>query len=488
MSIEQVGSGGRGDLIAPVDAAEVDGWDVDCDVVVVGFGAAGSTAAFAAAESGAEVAVVERAGGAGGAAALAEGIVYLGGGTPIQRACGFEDSLDDMYRFMMAACGPEPDEAKIAAYCDRSLDHFDWLVARGVPFDPSFCPETSMAPVGEEGLVYSGGEDAYPFNEIARPAPRGHLAKTKRSTGWLLMQHLAAAAQAAGATAHFDTRVDRLVVDDGRVVGVQARRFADTVHLRARRGVVLTAGGFVFNDDMLRQHCPPLVRGSFKVGTEGDDGRAIRMGQALGAAVRNMYSGEVSLPVTPPRRLIHGILVNGRGQRFINEDTYMGRVGRAALYEQDAEAYLIVDESTYEPNWMGLVASWVCGSVAELEAEIGLPAGSLAATVDLYNRHAERGEDPMFHKSPEWVRPLGLPLGAFDLRVGPAPYAPFTLGGLHTAVDGSVLDVAGDAIPGLFAAGRTTAGVCAMGYASGLSIGDSTIFGRLAGRTAATAP
>ena len=81
--------------------------------------------------------------------------------------------------------------------------------------------------------------------------------------------------------------------------------------------------------------------------------------------------------------------------------------------------------------------------------------------------------------------PAPPPLGAFDLRVGPAPYAPFTLGGLETTVEGEVLDLDGDAIPGLFAAGRTTAGVCAFGYASGLSIGDSTMFGRFGGRRAA---
>ena len=199
------------DDVTPCDAAEITSWDDTADVIVVGFGAAGSTAAFSAAEAGARVLVTERTGGPGGAAALAEGIVYLGGGTPIQTACGFEDSLDDMYRYMMAACGPDPDEAKIARYCEESLGHFDWLVARGVPFDPTFCAETSMAPTGTEGLVYSGGEDAYPFNEIARPAPRGHLAKTKRSTGWLLMQHLAAAATGAGAAVSADTRVDRLV-------------------------------------------------------------------------------------------------------------------------------------------------------------------------------------------------------------------------------------------------------------------------------------
>jgi 3-oxo-5alpha-steroid 4-dehydrogenase len=474
--------------VTPCESSEVVSWDDQVDVVVVGFGAAGATAAFSAAQAGASVLVTERTGGPGGAAALAEGIVYLGGGTPIQVACGFPDSTENMFAYMMAACGPDPNEEKIARYCAGSLDHFDWLVARGVPFEPSFCADTSMAPDGTEGLVYSGGEDAYPFNEIATAAPRGHLARTKRSTGWLLMQHLAAAATDAGAAVSLDTRVDRLVVDDGRVVGVQAQRFGETVSLRARRGVVLTAGGFVFNDDMLRQHCPPLVRGTFKVGTEGDDGRAIRMAQAIGASVRNMYAGEVSLPITPPRTLIHGILVNGRGQRFINEDTYMGRVGQSALYQQDGEVYLIVDEASYEVNWMGLAASWVCETPGQLEAEIGLPAGSLEATVDLYNRHAASHTDPLFHKGPAWVRPLVAPLGAIDVRIGAAPYAPFTLGGLETKVDGEVLNLGGDPIPGLFAAGRTTAGVCAFGYASGLSIGDSTMFGRFAGTRAAQSP
>jgi 3-oxo-5alpha-steroid 4-dehydrogenase len=282
--------------------------------------------------------------------------------------------------------------------------------------------------------------------------------------------------------------VDRLVCHEGRVVGVQAQRFGETVTLRARRGVVLTAGGFIFNDDMLRQHCPPLARGTFKVGTEGDDGRGIRMAQALGASVRNMYAGEVSLPITPPRTLIHGILVNGQGQRFINEDTYMGRVGQSALYEQDGEVYLIVDEASYEVNWMGLAATWVCETSAQLESEIGLPAGSLQSTVDLYNRHAATGEDPLFHKDRSWVRPLMPPIGAVDLRIGPAPYAPFTLGGLETTVTGEVCDLTGSPIGGLFAAGRTTSGVCSFGYASGLSIGDSTLFGRFAGASAAAAP
>ena len=468
-----------------VELSDVGPAAAETDVIVVGFGAAGTCAAHAAREAGAEVLALERSAGAGGAAALAEGIIYLGGGTPVQRACGFEDSVENMTAYLMAACGPEPDEAKVVAYAESSLEHFDWLVARGVEFDARLDVETQMAPRDTHGLVWSGGENAWPFSEIATPAPRGHLAKTKNSTGWLLMKTLAEACMAAGVDVSYDTRVTSLVVDEGRVVGVVAQSYGTESVFLARRGVVLTAGGFIWNDDMLRRHAPTLLRGTWKVGTEADDGRAIEMAQSVGAQVKNMHVGEVSLPIIPPRDLIQGIIVNGHGQRFINEDTYMGRVGQAALYEQDATCFLVVDEAAYQPNWMGLSATWVCETAAELEAEMGLPAGSLEATVDLYNRHAAHGEDPMFHKAAEWVRPLVPPLGAFDLRPGVAPYAPFTLGGLETLVTGEVVSLEGGVVEGLFAAGRTTSGICSFGYASGLSIGDSTLFGRFAGRRAA---
>jgi 3-oxo-5alpha-steroid 4-dehydrogenase len=476
----------RGGHLRPLALAEIGSFDLETDVLVTGFGAAGSCAAHAAREGGARVLVAERASGAGGAAALSEGIVYLGGGTPVQTACGFEDSVDNMVRYLLAACGPEPDEAKVMAYAEASLGHFHWLVERGIEYDARLDVETQMAPSGTEGLVWSGGEDAWPFNEIARPAPRGHLAKTTRSTGWLLMQKLAEAAVTAGADVSYDTRVERLVVDDGRVVGAVATRYGERLAVKAHRGVVVTAGGFIWNDEMLRRHAPTLLLGTWKVGTEADDGRGIEMAQAVGARVKNMHAGEVSLPIIPPRRLIEGIIVDGSGQRFINEDTYMGRVGQAALYERDATCFLVIDEAGYEPNWMGLKASWVCETVDELEAEIGLPVGSLRATLSSYNGHAEHGADPVFHKRPERVRPLLAPLGAFDLRRGAAPYAPFTLGGLETTVAGQVLDFAGAAIPGLFAAGRTTSGICSFGYASGLSLGDSTLFGRFAGASAAS--
>jgi 3-oxo-5alpha-steroid 4-dehydrogenase len=146
--------------VRPLAANEVTRWDGVADVVVVGCGCAG----------------------AGGASAIAGGELYLGGGTPVQTACGFEDSAEDMFKFLMAACGPDADEAKVSMYSERSLEHFHWLVDRGVPFKHSLWSEPAYVPPTDDGLMLMG-EHTYPFNEIARPAPRGHRPQTPGSGG-----------------------------------------------------------------------------------------------------------------------------------------------------------------------------------------------------------------------------------------------------------------------------------------------------------------
>jgi len=475
----------------PMPVAEVAAWDLEADVVVVGMGAAGASAALGAVEVGADVLVLEASGGPGGTSAQSGGLIYLGGGTPIQVACGFEDTPEQMFRFLMAACGPEADEAKVRLYCDDSVAHYHWLVDQGVPFKAGFYPEPGIEPPTDDALVYSGGEDAYPFDEIATPAPRGHKPQKRHAAGGFLMQCLAAAVEATPARVELDVRATRLVVDpDGVVVGLLARRAGADLRVRARRGVVLCAGGFVHDDEMVARHSPLVARCSLRLGNPFDDGVAIRMAQGLGAAVARMDAAECAVPMTPPRKLVTGVLVNGQGQRFINEDTYYGRVGQEVLFRQEGEAYLIVDESLYEVTRAGLQASWVCESAEDLEREIGLPEGSLVTTLDLYNRHAEAGEDPLFHKRDPFVRPLVPPLGAYDLRVAnpAAYYATFTLGGLVTSVDGAVATLDGAEIDGLYAAGRTTTGIASFGYASGVSLGDGTFFGRRAGRAAGGAP
>jgi 3-oxo-5alpha-steroid 4-dehydrogenase len=474
--------------VAPLRAADITQWSEEADVVVVGFGAAGACAAWEAATAGASTLVLERASAAGGAAAMSDGMIYLGGGTATQIAAGFTDSITSMKTFLSAACGPAVDQGKVDFYCEWSTEHHDWLVARGVLFIGTYLPEGGgTSPVEGEGLLYTGGENAYPFDELVEPAPRAHATQGGKPGGSALMAALNAAAAEAGADVSYDTRVDRLIVEDsGRICGVLAVRYGVEVAIRARHGVVLTAGGFINNADMVHQYAPVIELTDLRLGTEGDDGRGIRMAQAAGAAVKRMDSVECALPFNAPRSLKYGILVNAKGQRFINEDTYMGRIGQKALVGELGQVYLIVDESHYAPNWLGMGASWVCESAAELEREMALPDGTLVDTLDYFNRHAAEGSDPLFGKRLPTLEPLLAPLAGFDLRAGAFIYAPFTLGGLHTTIDGAVLDLDGDAVPGLYAAGRTTSGVAALGYCSGISLGDSTLFGRMAGRSAAT--
>jgi succinate dehydrogenase/fumarate reductase flavoprotein subunit len=476
---------GRAAAIRPL--REVSRWDRDTEVLIVGFGAAGACAAVEAASAGAEVLVLERASGGGGTSALSSGQLYLGGGTPIQAACGFEDSPEEMYKYLAASCGPGPDEAKIRRYCEESVGHFHWLVSCGVPFKESFYGEGSWTPT-DDCLSYSGSELAHPFVAMARPAPRGHTVRGEGiECGGVLMRHLVAAAHAAGAEVQEDTLCETLVLDDdGRVAGAVVRVEGRERCLRARRAVILTAGGFINNRDMVTRYAPLLLRCRFRAGSDGDDGRGIRMGIGAGGAAIRMHAACVILPFPVPKVLVKGILVNRRGMRFINEDSYQTNVGERALAYENGEVFLVCDVETFARPFAPTEIAAVEDTIEALEAALGLPPASLQETVAWYNRHAARGEDPLFHKAAQYLQPLAIPpFAALDFTAERALYTAFTLGGLHTNTDGQVLTPDGDVVAGLYAAGRTTSGLAAQGYSSGLSLADATFFGRLAGRHAA---
>jgi 3-oxo-5alpha-steroid 4-dehydrogenase len=202
-----------------------------------------------------------------------------------------------------------------------------------------------------------------------------------------------------------------------------------------------------------------------------------------------MGLGEVALPTTIPNRLGRGLYLNRQGLRFVNEDTYYGHIGLEALFHQQGRVFLLLDEATFERGLLGTQPTWVAETLPELEAEAGFPEGSLTSTVALYNRHAERGEDPLFHKRPALLQPLVRPpFALIDASTDAVVYATFTLGGLETSVDGQVRTPDGRGVPGLFAAGRTAALFCGSGYpGSGISLADGSFFGRRAGRAAARA-
>lgn len=470
-----------------VPLAEVSHWDHEADVVVVGLGCAGASAAIEASEAGAEVIALERSSGGGGTSANSGGLIYLGGGTPVQEACGIEDSPDEMFKFLMAACGPGPDEEKIRIFCDRSVELFLWLEAHGVPFKRSTYPEPGKEPPTDDCLVFSGAEDGWPYREIAKPAPRAHKPQVPGAGGARLMQALLEALDATSARVLEDSRADRLVVDEsGRIVGLLAHRVEGRVALRARGGVVLAAGGFISNAEMVARYAPETARANWRVGTENDDGSGIRMAQAAGADTIRMDAASITIPLYPPKSICRGVLVNEYGQRFINEDAYAGQIGQQALFRQGGHCWHLVDAETYVVNEVDMQAKFVEGTWNDLAKALNMPPGSLEATMDLYNRHAAEGHDPVFRKKSELVVPLTKPpFGAIDVTLEGCIYAAFTLGGLRTLPTGEVLRPDGKGIVGLYAAGRTTSGISAFGYVSGASLADGMLFGRMAGASAA---
>ena len=189
---------------------------------------------------------------------------------------------------------------------------------------------------------------------------------------------------------------------------------------------------------------------------------------------------------------MRGILVNGRGQRYVAEDTYPGRIGQLTLYHQDNTAYLIIDGDAQEEAMAVAVRDAVPDAAADVglrhgrrtgDARSVLPPGSLQATVAAYNDGAARGEDPLLHKKPEWLKPIGI-AGRRDRPAGKLPAASPSAA-CRPRWTPRCCTSAVKPIPGLFAAGRSTAGLAAWGYASGVSLGDGSFYGRRAGRAAA---
>ncbi|MBA2955345.1 FAD-binding protein [Nocardioides sp. MAH-18] len=460
------------------------------DVVVVGFGIAGGCAALEAARAGARVLLLERAAVHGGTSAMSGGHFYLGGGTAVQQATGWDDTADAMYDYLVAV-SKEPEHDKIRAYCDGSVEHFGWLEALGFEFERSYYPEKAVIQPGTQGLMFTGNEKVWPFKEQATPAPRGHKVPVPGDTEGtrMVMDLLRARVEEAGVEVRYETGATNLVVaDDGAVVGLAWRRF-DTTGVIAASAVVVAAGGFVMNPEMVAAYTPSLAEKPFTLGSTYDDGLGIRLGASAGAELKHMDEPFITAPFYPPSSLMTGFIVNNRGERFVAEDCYHSRTSQFVMEQPDHTAYLIVDSAHVEyPKFPLVPLLDGFETIDELETSLGLPAGSVAATLERYNKMAAAGEDLDFHKAAEWLAPQDTgPWAVFDLRLGKAVYAGFTLGGIRVSVDGEALRPDGSAIPGLYAAGACASNIAqdGKGYCSGTQLGEGSFFGRRAGRHAA---
>jgi 3-oxo-5alpha-steroid 4-dehydrogenase len=529
-----------------VENVERSQWDDVADLVVVGLGAAGITTALEARERGAAVVVLDRFEG-GGATAISGGVFYAGGGTHIQKEAGVEDTVENMYRYLSMEVQDAVSEETLRDFCETSADNVKWMTEHGVPFLPNLCPVKTSYPTNEYHLYYSGNETFPPYSERAKPAQRGHRPDGGAFPGFNIVEPLRRAAIREGVRVQLQARVSRLILDGtGRVVGLEYRhlpsRIWRTLHrrlhrlevtvgkfltgvaswlrkqcdkienrhsaprrIRAKRGVVLCAGGFIYNRDMVAEHVPDFVPG-LALGTAGDDGMGIRLGQSVGGKVDHMGRASAWRFLYPPNAFAEGVLINDKGERFANEFWYGAKIGEAMVEENHGVATLIIDEHlkklAHEQSGPGKLQWFQRGvalmnlyfnckkanDVAALAKMLNVPRDALQETLDEYNAAAKGKRTDRFQKASDSMRPLpDGPYYAIDCSLGSKRHlcAVMTLGGL--AVDertGQVLNGAGHPIPGLYAAGRNAVGICSRQYVSGLSIADCIYAARRAARHA----
>jgi 3-oxo-5alpha-steroid 4-dehydrogenase len=474
----------------PVDA--VTSWSDEVDVLVVGAGMAGTAAAIEAAQAGARVLVIDRGGRLSCTSAMAGGHFYLGGGTPVQQVAGFEDTPEEMAKYLTAV-SPDCDPEKIRVYSEGSVEHFHWLESLGFEFERTYFPGKSVMAPGTQGVMFTGNEKVWPFHELSVPAPRGHQPPVVGDSGGgaLVLDLALKKLDELGVEVRYETGATALVTDGDQVVGAAWKRFRETGAVRAG-AVVIAAGGFVMNPEMVHEFAPPLeallARG-MALGNTYDDGLGIRLGESVGGVADHMEGAFLTAPFYPPGDLVKGICVNNRGERFVAEDSYHSRTSAFVFDQPEQKAWLILDSvHIAEPAYglQPLVDGWE--TVAEMEVGLGVPEGSLARTLEDYNAAAREGHDPAFHKAANYVVPLDAPpYGAYDLTPGQAFYSGFTCGGLRVDPDARVLREDRTVVGGLYAAGACASNIAVdgRGYASGTQLGEASFFGRRAGRHAA---
>ena len=384
-----------------IDDPEQFAWDDSADVVVLGFGAAGACAALEADAAGASVMLVDKFEG-GGATALSGGVIYAGA-TRFQKEAGFDDTTDEMFKYLSLETGDIVAPATLRRFCENSASNVDWLIEHGATFAARLArPDEAYDAALSAGasLYFSGNEYVRSYAKVAKPAPRGHITVGPGfgSKGVHLFAALRMAVNRSKVRQSLRSAARRLIVDaDGRVVGVEVgsiapgttawslhRWFERLYHkgkgnlygpparlltrgiefaerrgvarrIRAMGGVVLATGGFINNREMMSEYLPQHLS-AIPMGSAGCRGDGIRLGQSVGALTR-MDCGESGRSLLVPKPFKYGLLVNADGERFIAEDAYGLTIGHEIFQQRDQSAWLILDATRFRAAWR-LVMPW----------------------------------------------------------------------------------------------------------------------------------
>jgi 3-oxosteroid 1-dehydrogenase len=543
-------------------------WDFTADLLVVGSGAGAMTAAIVAAREGLDALVVEKTEFYGGSSACSGGGLWVPN-NPLMAEAGLCDSLEKARAYMDATVGDRVPAARKEAFLTQAPEMVAYLLQHsrlhlqlareytdyypdrpggmtgGRALDPGIYPGRKLGPLYQQlrphpydlpiKLVFTAAE----VKEIAFFARNlGSLLATAKVflrtiwswvsrakllwMGQALIAPLRLSLRDRGVPVWLNTRVKQLIVEDGRVVGAAAEREGQPIKIRAKRGVVLAAGGFARNKEMREKYQRSPIGVDWTLASPGNTGDAIRMGLELGASIDLMeeaWWGPSSLPPGGPphfhlieRSVPGSILIDSAGERFTNEAaSYIDVVH--AMYEHNRPdavsipAHFIMDRRYRRRYPFGttmpglrfpkeyLESGYVkmANTLEELAAKIGVDRQGLLETVARFNEFARTGKDLDFQRGDSgYDRYYG------DATVNPNPCLgaiekpPFyavemipgdlgTKGGLVTDEYARVLREDGSPIEGAYAIGNTSASVMGDTYPGpGSTLGPAMTFGYVA--------
>ena len=488
---------------------------VDADVVVVGAGGAGMTAAITAAAEGKSVVILESQSMVGGNSVRATGgmnagkTVYqdeneFGESAGVEKTLktaaekyadnetitalaktvseqwaayqanptGYFDSVELMELDTMIGGKGINDPALVETLCSNSADAIDWLDEHGITLHnvSSFggaSVKRIHRPVNAEGKTVSVGSYMIP----------------------LLQENC----EKAGVKMMLDTTATEILTDaNGAAVGVKATGASgETVTVNAK-AVILASGGFGANLDMVVKYKPEL-KGFMTTNAPGIQGQGIEMAQAIGAATVDMdqiqihptVEANTAALITEGLRGDGAILINEEGQRFIDEVGTRDVVSAAEIAQTGSYSWLVVDQAMADASSViqGYIKKGytVTGTTyEELGKAMGVDAAAFAETMEKWNGYVEAKNDPDFGRT-SFANPLNTaPYYAVKVTAG----VHHTMGGLKINANTEVLNEKGEVIPGLFAAGEVTGGVHGANRLGGNAVADFTVFGRIAGAAA----
>lgn len=504
-------------------------WDQECDVLVVGSGAGGMTAAYTAGREGLDVVLAESTDRFGGMTAYSGGGMWMPCNAVLRRA-GDDDTMDSARAYYRAVVGTRTPRAVQDAFLDTGAPLIDYLEE-----DPHFAFIVLPWPDYYGKAPHARAEGRHimpailpaaelgPLRDVMRAnlpvERRGHAPQPELVGGQALIgRFLIAVSAMPNVDLRRETALDSLVREGSRVTGAVLHTPAGPVRIKARAGVILAAGGFERNQTMRDAHgVPGDAAGS--MAPPGNTGAAIAAGIAIGADVDLMDQGWWSPGLMQPDGTASftlgfggGIFVDDAGQRFTNESAPYDRAGREIIARlrdgrltlpfwfvyDDREGGLppihypnlpLADPADYRAAGLWRSAPTLAG----LAEAIGVPADALEASVARFNAQCEARHDADFHRGEEAYELL---VNNGDTPFHPIVKAPFhaaafglsdlgTKGGLRTDEHARVIDTSGAVLEGLYAAGNTMAAASGETYPGGGNpVGSSMVFAFIAARHA----